>query len=640
MRTGLFMIRSLFLFTFLQLSLLNHLWASPAYLHFSDHIADFNAVSEDLKLILLEGDLPQDFISVKLEISKREKNEVTIRCPSNGMELRIKAGPTEWSSTLYYGLHRMGFLFPHPRVQISPKLTQMKSHCKKTYQWRPRLKYRGFHFHTLHPNEWMEGFLMGKTDIALDVVRWLARNNQNVMDLSLLRMDIDIVAKNLKAPFLLARNLGILRGVSAGFVTQQQKTYKIINMYPFLTKEKSIERLRKGLEMLIREIDFEFLILEMGTSEFTSSDYKQTIEWMNTAQKFLKEMKRQLFIKIHVSSNQSDQHYGNYNFLPKFADPDVGILPHTVFFYGLEDEIAPMYGNQDFYHIKEFMSQQSKVRPTWYYPESSYFIGLDIDVPLLLTDYLISRSADFDILDKLKVPGQINFTTGHENGYWLIDWTIALLSFSDYPKNPFIALELLGEDIKLWKRIAQFQTKYFKKLQLIQHVTSSNISDELPFLDKIHERDLLKELEANKKLAERDVNNLHQAIIEMPELEGVKNHELRSLLKVTWYRIYHAFYIRDALSRNLDTSFRRRSISFAKNYRLKALEEMSFISETYNRYPEANVFKKFVNPTSYQYGYGWPAKTLFFWEREEQVVLFGNFNPFYRNIYDLFRLIF
>eukprot|EP00928_Gymnodinium_smaydae_P087492 TRINITY_DN71748_c0_g1_i2.p1 TRINITY_DN71748_c0_g1~~TRINITY_DN71748_c0_g1_i2.p1 ORF type:complete len:128 (-),score=8.01 TRINITY_DN71748_c0_g1_i2:162-545(-) len=39
-------------------------------------------------------------------------------------------------------------------------------------------------------------------------------------------------------------------------------------------------------------------------------------------------------------------------------------------------------------------------------------------------------------------------------------------------------------------------------------------------------------------------------------------------------------------------------------------------------------------PTAYPFGYLWPAKNLFYWRRDHQIVEHGIFDPCYLNLYD------
>src|SRR5690606_26296144 len=126
----------------------------------------------------------------------------------------------------------------------------------------------------------------------------------------------------------------------------------------------------------------------------------------------------------------------------------VGVLPHTVMFYGVVEDKAPMYGNKNFHGIRDFMVKEKSKRPTWYYPETSYWVGMDVDIPLFLTDYFRSRAEDVKFLYDNQIEGQLNFTTGHALGYWLFDWNLALINDLDYQFDPMTALRLLDRDIE------------------------------------------------------------------------------------------------------------------------------------------------------------------------------------------------
>jgi hypothetical protein len=64
------------------------------------------------------------------------------------------------------------------------------------------------------------------------------------------------------------------------------------------------------------------------------------------------------------------------------------------------------------------------------------------------------------------------------------------------------------------------------------------------------------------------------------------------------------------------------------------------VTSQFSRYPEAHLFERGRNPTSYQFGYGWTAATLHFWEREERMARERRFSPFFMNIYDVWNVLF
>jgi hypothetical protein len=57
-------------------------------------------------------------------------------------------------------------------------------------------------------------------------------------------------------------------------------------------------------------------------------------------------------------------------------------------------------------------------------------------------------------------------------------------------------------------------------------------------------------------------------------------------------------------------------------------------------YPQLPLFEMNTNPTSYQFGYVYPAASGYFWEREEIQIRDSKFFPFSGNLYDVFGILF
>src|SRR5690606_10082061 len=242
--------------------------------------------------------------------------------------------------------------------------------------------------------EWVKGFLEGVGTIAEDTVRWLARNRQNAIDLNLLKKNWVAQAASVNEAFLLAKDFGIIRGVSNGAALRQQNSWSMIPTLKAITGKGAEKSLLNSLRRLEKHVDYDFLSMEFGTSEFTAVNYERAISWMELTHEEMIKQNKKLFSKIHVSTNQNSKEYGNFNFLVQHSNPDIGILPHTVMFYGLYDDNVPMYGNKNFHHLLDFIQKEKNQREVWYYPETSYWIAMDMDVPLLLTDYLVARAVD------------------------------------------------------------------------------------------------------------------------------------------------------------------------------------------------------------------------------------------------------
>lgn len=618
------------------------LMLSAAFLFFTFHLfampeltVSHETLRTELKQVLVDGNLPQDLITLDTNWYP-EGETVRIKCTNNKFSLILKSR-MEPMSVMMKGLRELGFLFPHPMVQITPTITRMKQVCGKEFHWRPALKYRGSHLHTLHPSEWVEAFLQpkGNTEVATKTVRWLARNQQNLFDLSLLRVPLKRIRTQIGPAYSYARTLGIYTGVSLGIALQQQKSYKLLSVWQSIFGWGAEESIRTGLEKLTRSLPLSFVVLEAGTSEFTPTNYEKTLEWLNLSEKILTEKKIALFTKVHVSSNQKSEKWGNYNFLPQHANSGVGILPHTVMFYSLRDKNAPMYGNKDFSSIRNFMVQEHSKRPTWYYPETGYWVAMDQDIPLLLTDYLKARAEDIAFLHDQKIEGNLNFTTGHALGGWLYDWNNALVIDLDYAFDPLIGLKLLDEPASLWKEHMDFQHEWFKKRGLIAMLSSANLQDELNSTHRIHDRKTMKELWDSRRTLKAEIKLLEEGLIHWPSIEGIHNVELKKLLEVTKLRHVHALNIRKYLWKE-----RQDDIDVAKTARRRAKDIIYSLMPLPTNYPMLPIFKMHENPTSYKFGYVYPAAENFYWKREERQIITKVFFPMKDNIINIWNILF
>jgi hypothetical protein len=599
-------------------------------------VAEEAAVQDDLALVLKTAGLAPDAVSFARAPARGAEASVQVACAGPYVRVIVSAPDEEWGPAFYHGLHQLGFLWPHPRRQVSPSAKSLRAACGKTFAWRPRLKVRGFHLHTQHPSEWAAGFLEGRGTIAEETVRWLARNRQNVLQVKALRTEDPA---RLAAPFLLARSLGLRTGLDVSLCSVQQKGYRLLGAVPALLgavlPHAAAGRVARRVKRLMDAVPFDYLSLELGTSEFTRSPKSATLAWLEAARAAM-EPRGPVFTKVHVSSGQ-----GRYNFLAAEADPRVGVEVHTVMPFSL-DGPAPVYGRNDFSDLKAFLLEQRGKRPVWYFPETSYFIGIDIDVPLLLTDYLLSRSADMDLLEREGIEGQVDFSTGQELGYWLMDWTVALLADGDARGGPLAGLRLLGEDEALWKTHLDYQHHWFVEEGALSMLSAANLMDEMPFLKDRHRalrRRVMKELERDPVALAAETATLEGAAAAIPSTAGVKDDELRALLDVTYGRVRHALAVRRALAHPRGSPERAAELALARGERLAALERMKVVVKA-GRYPEARLFERRPDPGSYDYGYGWPAATLLFWEREERIVAEGRVSPFFDTPYRALAILF
>jgi hypothetical protein len=241
------------------------------------------------------------------------------------------------------------------------------------------------------------------------------------------------------------------------------------------------------------------------------------------------------------------------------------------------------------------------------------------------------------------VTGHLTFSSGQEVGYWLLDWSVALMVCEEYAQDPYVGLRLLREDLRVWEREVRFQTRHFKEAGVISMVTSASPLDELPgpLRQSVLSRRTISDLHADPAALENEIQLLEAAESDIPpgDGQGMIDDDLRAMVVVTHRRVTHALLVRRALRADQDEdvrakeqlldearALRERTLTLVQ--RVAAASKVSFVFE-----------KEWENPTSYSFGYVWPAVALHFWEREEQIVRLRSYdNPLFMNIYNPVRI--
>lgn len=358
----------------------------------------------------------------------------------------------------YALLEHLGFAFLHPLVPTPPvALPEVLPVVDETSS--PRWPIRGLQLHTMHPLEvtdMLQGWGPGGPDDADgwteslsdwdELLEWLVANRQNRVHWVLLWSttwaefgDSDERLARLATLVDRAHEFGIWVGIDVPIRQHQQNTWRLVRTDSGVLEEE-LGEIRTRIDWLM-QAGFDYAATESGTTEFTAPDDTRMLAWMNELARHLDEVhERTAFIKIHTSSGQTTPNFVdpesglplNFNFLPMYADPRLGIMPHTVQHYGLDD-LAPTYGNTDFRFMDDFMQQQAGSRPVVWHPETAYWVSFDVDVPLLLPVYAERRLADLRHIARAEdagqtgrgehagapIDGQLTFSSGWEWGYWV-----------------------------------------------------------------------------------------------------------------------------------------------------------------------------------------------------------------------------
>ena len=357
----------------------------------------------------------------------------------------------------YALLERLGFGFLHPLEPTAPLALRGQPPSVDDSS-SPRWPQRGLQLHTMHPLELtdlLQGWgpngphdeagweaMLGQWDTFLE---WLVANGQNRVhwvwlaggswsDFARSDERIARIGRLVER----AHHFGIEVGLDVPLRLQQQNAARLIHTDGPLQDE--VRQIEEGVDYVMRA-GFDYLVTEAGTTEFTAPDDRRMLAWMDALTATAEDDHGvPVFIKVHASTGQYAQNFPdsdtgepiNFNFLPHHADRRLGVLPHTVQHYALDDP-APTYGNEDFGHIRQFLQEQAGRRPTVWHPETAYWVSFDVDVPLFLPLYASRRVHDLRLLAQdeeagrmgrgehvgASMDGQMTFSSGWEWGYWL-----------------------------------------------------------------------------------------------------------------------------------------------------------------------------------------------------------------------------
>lgn len=386
----------------------------------------------------------------------------------------------------YALLEALGYGFLHPLAPVRPeRLPDEAPNIERSE--RPAWAIRGLQLHTMHPLEltdllngwgpagpndasgWEAGLPEWERYLA-----WMLANRQNRVHWVLLIGDswadfadgAERIAR-LSRLVDLAHGYGVQVGVDVPIALHQQHAYRLLRTDADLSAE--LAEIRGRADHLMAA-GFDYLATENGSSEFTAPPASDLLAWMDGLATHLDQAHgKPAYIKIHVSLGQYAEGFVdpatggplNINFLPHYAVPELGVMPHTVQAYGLDDP-APTYGNTNFEPIMEFLFQELPHRTVIWHPETAYWVSHDVDVPLFLPLYAERRASDLRLLmaeEELRkkhptnplmghLDGQLTFSSGWEWGYWLNDVITARASW-----NPRLAsggqafVELLEESL-------------------------------------------------------------------------------------------------------------------------------------------------------------------------------------------------
>jgi len=598
--------------------------------------------------------------------------------------LSLSAVSPEGVAAGLYGLlqEKLGFRFYHPRESIIPSHDNWPLPERFSFAASPRFEKRGFHLHTQHPIELTEQLMDPSQPNALEEVKayidWLARNGQNTFQFFLLReVDRNTWPAHARRIVEHAHRRGIRCGIEVSLSMIQQQAFQLITLLrPYPSYQRQVDQTLAWLF----QAPWDYLSLDVTLGEHLPFLDKLLPDvQMHIEQQVEKRYSARLMYATHVICSKD----GTKVRRPKL--PGSGIMIHTVMCYSASEAKAPVYGNQNQRFMLEAAIAESKRRETWYWPESSYWVGFDTSVPLLLLPYLDARWNDIETMSALGVSGHLTFSSGWEWGYWLIDWSIARWSWQlkddgrVRPTTPLSRLAELNKDRELRRLMGEalrLQNSYLKDKELLRFMAALTPFSELPPpFNKPFQPEpkfrygwLLKDAtaaEAAEALAQ-PVTDLEAYALRMVEVVDLLERRIGQLraagqigetqfkllsefergLRVTALRASHRALTLRALwakreeqAGNIDHSHTPAALlSRARLVRQQA-QILVQRQEAIYRYPLEQVAMRRVSMTAYPFGYLYPASRLFFWEREEEQVRRERFDALFMNLWDVRRTL-
>lgn len=325
----------------------------------------------------------------------------------------------------YEWLHSMGVRFFHPEQEYVPQSLKRPAE-PISREHTPDFKYRSVSLHLTHPLELGDAFEYGKEEYlqdALNYIDWQVKNGASEG-----QGGVGIAGYE---------TYGIDKGfpTSAGFSLygQQQGSTGLINPDDPRPADQQItdaidERMGDDPANYPDFFSFSF-----NPTEFTEMDDELVVHQMELISNYIAENYPgvEVLTTNHGTYGEPTEHYGvRYYDLPKFAPENLGVKCHTLMFYDLFRP-APMYGNESFQFMYDFMESEYQKRNLWYFPEAAWWLTFDNQIPLYLPITIEARDRDIQGIKHMlegKLIGHRSFGTGHEWGYWQNEYCSLRLS--------------------------------------------------------------------------------------------------------------------------------------------------------------------------------------------------------------------
>ncbi len=363
----------------------------------------------------------------------------------------------------WHALELFGYRYTNPWYAHVPEKLNEPSTDGTGRDFAPELKKRrGLHLHTLHPTEqyqyvWepsaknLEGALRTVDFVVKNrgnYLQWCALDNIDAQSASANKNPDDYQpwAEHTRAITSFAHAHGVKTGIALQLFGESNLQYA----FDLIDHNVGdvVPEIERRLHVLLDGNGFDTLNLSFG--EFFEADVDTFVGRVNEAYAAMQRVQPgvEVTATIHVGNyeNLRVSYMGEevlYYFLVKFADPAIVPWVHTTMFYNLYEDAGLAYLHEEFDEHRDYLESllaQDKV--AGYFPESSYWVAFDINVPLYLPLYIRSRHLDLTRLTKLD--DHVLFSSGWEWGYWLTDAATLRLTYTRAEKWDDVVKEIFS----------------------------------------------------------------------------------------------------------------------------------------------------------------------------------------------------
>lgn len=564
----------------------------------------------------------------------------------------------------YALLEELGIRFFHPVDEYVPVYDAPRFPRALDVSRKPVWKTRGIQAHVLHPIEYLRS-LHEPSDAHLaeakKLVDWLVKTGQNHLQWTVMRtVPWETFAPHARAIADYAHS----RGVNVGCSINLNATGSLQGNYVLVSDPaKYDEQIAEGLRRVM-EVPWDDVEIALG--EFLADDPESMLQRLDAAVKHLEVIApgKRISVQNHVGNYENlyssfrgtERQY--FYHVPKYADARLGQTVHTVFWHDLYRPTG-MYQHDDFFFQREYIFEQlaaPEQRRVRYFPESAYWIATDIDVPAFLPEFIESRLIDIQRLDAdsrarglRPLDGHVLFTSGHEWGYWLTDYSVAKILWDPQaPLEKFVghyatAYGSCAQPVaSALSRFIELQRVYLYDKRLIPYVSGEDNAIDLGSFvagKTIREPrkkfdDLVTGSESDRAAFESAVlGDLELVVRETLPLEDDMAarcrgsdatirpwcEEIRDGMRIVRLRLEHSIALYRAVLAHARGDARTAEAKLAEGRAItEKAKDVIFEREKHYRFDVGRLTDSYDNPTLYKFGYLRQAHTQCFWRRQDE----------------------